>query len=330
MIEAPGVAATGGYPALVTGESAAGGSRRVLLTGASGFVGSYAVEPLLDAGYEVHAAARRVGDDPRVRWHPIDLLDRRAVHGLLDELAPSHLLHLAWYVEHGRFWQAGENLTWAGATLELVRAFVERGGRRLVLAGTCAEYDWDGLDPHVREDAPERPATLYGAAKHTTRVLSERFSSEHGASMAWGRIFLLYGPGEDERRLVPAVARALLSGEPAETSDGKQVRDLMHVADVARAFVALLDSEVRGPVNIASGEPVALARVIELVGDATGHAELLRVGALPRRDGEPERLVADVRRLREEVGFSAAVPLGRGIEETVASLARGCSERVPG
>ncbi len=311
----------------------------VLLTGASGFIGSRAIAPLIAAGHEVHALGRRAGASAGgavgavaaasagVIWHEVDLLDDRAVQPLVAEIAAERMLHLAWFTEHGRFWSAGENLDWVAASVRLVRAFAQAGGRRAAIAGTCAEYDWARLDGPCRElddagDAAtaERPATLYGACKRATRLVCEAYAHEAGLSLAWGRVFLLYGPGEDERRLVPQVARALLSGERAPTSDGAQLRDFTHVDDVAGGFAALLDSDVEGPVNVASGEAVSIADVLALIARAAGRPDLLRLAALPRRDGEPDLLVADVRRLRDEVGFAPSVTLEQGIAETVDVL----------
>jgi UDP-glucose 4-epimerase len=301
---------------------------RVLLTGGSGFIGARAVAPLLAAGCEVHALARRAGQTDGVVWHEVDLLDERATGHAVAEIAAERLLHLAWFTEHGSFWTAGENLDWVAASLRLLRAFAAAGGRRAVIAGSCAEYDWTDVAEPCSELAdgshaatPLRPATLYGMCKHATRLVAEAFAREAGLSVAWGRVFLLYGPGEDQRRLVPDVARKLLAGQQAPTSDGAQVRDFMHVDDVAAAFAALLASAVEGPVNIASGEGVSIAEVLALIARAAGRPELLRLGALPRRSGEPDRLVADVARLRDEVGFAPAVALQRGVAETVAALA---------
>jgi nucleoside-diphosphate-sugar epimerase len=298
---------------------------RVLLTGATGLIGSRAIAPLLAAGHEVHALARRAGPAcAGVVWHEVDLLDDGAVQPLIAEIAAERMLHLAWFTEHGRFWSAGENLDWLAAGVRLLRAFAQAGGRRAAMAGTCAEYDWTRLDGPCREldgadgpATPERPATLYGASKRATRLVCQAYAQETGLSLAWGRVFLLYGAGEHERRLVAQVARALLSGEEAPTSDGAQLRDFMHADDVAAGFAALLDSEVEGPVNVASGQAVSIADVLALIAGATGRPELLRLGALARRDGEPELLVADVRRLRDEVGFTPSVALEQGIAETV-------------
>jgi nucleoside-diphosphate-sugar epimerase len=295
--------------------------RRVLVTGATGFIGRHALAPLARRGCEVHAVTSgappaRAGPD--VRWHRADLLAPGEHRELLAAVAPTHLLHFAWYAEHGRFWTSTENLRWAAATIALVQAFAEHGGRRAVLAGTCAEYRWGDPGPRTEGVTPLEPATLYGTAKNATRAVLEAGAPELGIELAWGRVFFLYGPGEDPRRLVASVIRALLAGERAPTSDGRQVRDFLHAADVAGAFAALLDSPVTGPVNVGSGDARPLLDVITAIGAATGRPDLLDVGALAPRAGDPEELVADVARLREEVGFVAAIGLEEGIERTVA------------
>jgi nucleoside-diphosphate-sugar epimerase len=292
---------------------------RVLLSGASGFIGARAIAPLLAAGHEVHAVAR--SEPPAqlagVVWHRADLTDASAAQQLVGEVEPELLLHLAWYVEHGRYWQSVENVVWVEATLRLLRAFAGAGGRRAVLAGTCAEYEWTH-ERYEEGSTPLRPATLYGVAKHATHMVAESFASEAGIELAWGRIFMPYGPGEADARLVGSVTSALLAGREAPLSDGLQARDFMYVEDVGAAFAALLDSSVLGAVNVASGRRCTIGEMATLLARAVGRPELLRLGALPNRAGEPPTLVADVHRLREEVGFSPQVELEEGVSRTVA------------
>jgi nucleoside-diphosphate-sugar epimerase len=302
--------------------------KRVLLTGAGGFVGRRCLAPLVASGYEVHAVSRQpvahAGaasvDTPRLQWHAADLFDARGVAALVAEVEPTHLLHLAWYTEHGKFWTAVENLSWVGASLALFEAFAASGGRRVVAAGTCVEYAPQGDAPCSELSTPLKPATVYGACKHATQVVLEAFARQAGVSAAWGRLFFPYGPGEPPGRLVPSVARALLAGQPACCTHGRQVRDFIHVEDAASAFVALLDSEVEGAVNVASGRPVALREVVEKVAAHAGHPDLVRLGARPAPEGEPPSLYADARRLREEVGWSPRYDLDEGIAETVEWL----------
>jgi nucleoside-diphosphate-sugar epimerase len=307
--------------------------KRVLVTGATGFIGRQAIGPLRDRGYEVHAVSshahvgaggddvRSASDGGRVVWHVADLLDGMSAAALVGRVEPTHLLHLAWYAEPGRFWTSPENDRWLAASRLLLGAFVAGGGSRAVVAGTCAEYDWSG-DGHCREGVtPVRPATPYGRAKAALEAQAAELGFGGGPglpTLGWGRIFFLYGPGEHPDRLVSSVIRALLDGRPAACSHGRQVRDFLHTADVAAGFAALLDADaVTGPVNIASGEPVTIAELVGLIGRACGRPDLIDLGALPARPDDPPVLVADVDRLRDEVGFVPRLTLAAGVDATV-------------
>lgn len=294
---------------------------RILVTGGSGFIGREVLGPLAAAGHEVHAVSRS-GQPTRdgVRWHTADLITSSEV---VREVRPEVLVHLAWYAEHGAFWTSTENVRWVEASLALLRTFVESGGRRAVMAGTCAEYDWRQADGLLHEDStPLQPNTLYGTAKRGLHEVAEALALQAGLELAWGRVFFLYGPAEPPGRLFASVARALLAGEPAPTTAGDQVRDFLHVSDVGAAFSSLAISEVTGAINVASGDGVALRDLVGEIGLAAGRPELLEIGALPRREGEPPRLVADVRRLRDEVGFAPSLSLHQGIAASVRELAQ--------
>jgi nucleoside-diphosphate-sugar epimerase len=285
-----------------------------MLTGATGFIGRQALTALSEAGHEVHAVARRPpGEEAGAIWHQADLL---AGCDIVRECEPEILVHLAWYAEHGKYWSSPENVRWVEASLALLRAFAAAGGRRVVIAGTCAEYEWSR--EVYPESAPVRPATLYGAAKHGLNVVGSAFCEQAGIELAWGRLFFLYGPHEAPERFVPSLVRSLLQGEPARMTDGSQRRDFLHVSDAGAAFAALADGALTGAVNIASGEAVALEDLGRRIAVASAHPELLRIGELPTRAGEPAELVAEVSRLREELGWSPSISLGEGVDATVA------------
>lgn len=287
--------------------------KRVLVTGASGFIGRRVLPRLHERGFEIHPVGRRPAVAGAAHWHTADLLDEAQRRALVKKVSATHLLHLAWYTEHGRFWEAPENVLWAAATIQLGLEFSRAGGRRAVFAGTCAEYDWTVGGRYTEVTTPIGPTTLYGACKDASRRVVEHLETE----AAWGRVFFLYGPEEHPARLVANVARLLIDGDRAATSAGTQCRDFLHVDDVADAFAALLDSDVSGPVNIGSGEAVTVRHVVELIARAAGRPDLLDVGALQQRAGEPQQLVPDVTRLREEVGWRPAFNLERGLSDTV-------------
>jgi nucleoside-diphosphate-sugar epimerase len=235
---------------------------------------------------------------------------------LLAEVRPTHLLHLAWYAEPGRYWTAPENFQWVRASLAILHAFAAQDGHRVVMAGTCAEYDWR-YGWCSEEVTPLAPTTVYGTCKNSLQAMLAAYSRQYGLSSAWGRIFFLYGPHEHPSRLVSSVIRSLLQGENALCSSGEQLRDFMHVADVASAFVALLNSEMQGPINIASGEAMAIKDVAERISLKLGHPELLRLGARPTSHQEPPLLLGDVRRLNGELGWAPTFSLDSGLDETI-------------
>ena len=285
--------------------------KRVLLTGGSGFIGRHATAPLVRAGYEVHVVGRREGAG--AVSHVVDLMDRGQVNDLLAAVRPTHLLHLAWYAEHGKYWTSPLNLDWTAASLVLFRAFAEHGGQRAVFAGTCAEYDWS--DPHLVEDVtPSRPATLYGTCKNALR---EVVLKAGGPAVGWGRIFFLYGPDEHRDRLVPSILGPLRRGEVATVRSGGHVRDLMHVTDVAAALVALLASDLTGTVNIASGRPVTLGAVARTLGELTGRPDRVHAEDAPGSPGNPKVMTADASKLAG-LGF---VPR-YGLRDGLATLLR--------
>jgi len=292
--------------------------KRVLVTGGTGFIGRWALDPLVARGFDVHAVSSRPPrtTQPSVQWHEGNLLASGEPSRLIAAVRPTHLLHFAWSAPPGLFWTTPENVDWVAATLALARAFAENGGQRFVGAGSGAEYARSDEDCDERT-TPLEPATLYGTCKLAAHRVVGAFARGRFSS-AWGRIFHLYGPHEDRSRLVPAVIRALLEQRDAECTAGTQVRDFMHVQDVAAAFVALLDSDVEGAVNIASGRPARLADVIANIGAALNAPDRIRLGARPIPAGEFPRVTATVTRLRDEVGWSSARDLDRGLAETIA------------
>lgn len=235
---------------------------------------------------------------------------------MIERVRPTHLVHLAWCTEHGTFWRAPDNLSWLRASLELVETFVATG-QRLVTVGSCAEYLWDD-GWCIERSTPTRPATLYGAAKLALGVLSDAMAASHKISAAHARIFQLYSAHEAPGRLVASVIDACLDGREARCSDGCQVRDFLHAADVAAAIDALLFSDAVGPVNIGSGQAVLLREIISLVGELTGRGDLIRLGALSQREGDPLLLLPKVDRLFNEVGWRPSLGLKDGLRAVIA------------
>jgi nucleoside-diphosphate-sugar epimerase len=289
----------------------------VLVTGATGFIGRHVIPELQSRGYEIHTITRHGASPPPAGavQHIADLADEGRVDQILGGIKPSHLLHLAWDVTPGKFWSDQANLEWVAAGLLLYRGFAEHGGTRAVFAGSFAEYDWD-FECLGERTTPLRPRTLYGAAKCALHDLIRRAAAQDGVSLAWARLFMLYGPHERRERLVPYITTSLLRGETALCGDGAAIRDFLHVTDAARMMASVLDSEYEGPINIAAGQAVALSEVMTEIARLTGRPELLQRGARPAPADEPRLLAASVSALAS-LGLAPQFTLAGGLADTV-------------
>jgi len=290
---------------------------RVLLTGASGLIGTELLQLLPRAGHEVHAAgtSRPPSEGADTSWHRCDLLDPDAARSLVETVRPEMLVHLAW-ARPGGDDGGGVHERWLAAGVELWDAFARAGGGRALVAGTSAEYEWSR--PLLGEDAPLRPASPYGRAKVALYERLREQSASDGVALAWPRLFWVYGAEPDSPRLVPSVARALVEGRPIATTDGLQIRDFIHATDAARALAAILEAGTDGPVNVGSGAGtpvVELLRTMERLGGREGE-HLVEIGGIPRRPGDPPELVAEVSRLRG-IGWQPATGLEAGLAATL-------------
>lgn len=295
--------------------------RRVLVTGATGCIGRSLVPILLGAGCEVHALARHRPDDmpEGIEWHTGDLLAAGTPDAVTRAVGADTLVHLAWYIAPGRWAAAPQNVEWVRASLDLVRAWRAHGGRRVVVSGSCLEYDWrygyctEGLTPC-------EPHTLYGTAKHALHQLLDGLAgAESDLSVAWARVFFLYGPHEHADRLVASVTRSLLAGQDARVSHGRQIRDYLCVDDVARALVRLVETpRATGAFNVCSGQPVALRSIVEEIATQLGASDRVRFGAIPAAATDTPLVVGAPGRLTTELGWTPAESLASGIARTIA------------
>jgi nucleoside-diphosphate-sugar epimerase len=301
--------------------------KRVLVTGAGGFIGRSSIAPLRRSGFEVHAVFSRAGPGqsaatlPGVLTHVADLLSESQASALLERIAPTHLLHFAWIATPGIYWQSAENFRWLAASQSLLRKFRALGGIRAVMAGSCVEYDWSKASVCSERSSPmadeATSLTPYAHCKIALQKALAQFAREQDLSSAWGRIFFQFGPHEHPDRLVPSVIRHLLLNQEALCTHGRQVRSFLHVADVGAAFARLLASDVQGPVNIGSDERIELADLIDRIALRIGRPDLVRLGARDAPADEPPLLVPDVQRLREEVRWRPQFSLNEGIADAV-------------
>lgn len=283
---------------------------KVLVTGATGFIGRYLVAALESAGVEYIS----VGRSPTATGSShltVDLCSGEDISATIAESEATHLIHLAWYTKHGLFWESPLNVAWRQATIGLVQRFVAAGGRHVLLTGTCAEYDW--RYGYCREDlTPIRPISVYAESKHATHEACAAICARFGVGMAWARVFFPYGRGESEDRLIPSLFAALRGQREPFGVNRRAYRDLLHVTDLARGLLLCSTHELTGAVNLCSGVPVSLEDVVHTVAALVNADPGLILTRPPARVEDTRFLVGDPGRL-ESIGGHALIKLPDGL-----------------
>ena len=258
---------------------------KILLTGATGFVGRQILRRLRENGRAVRVAVR-TGSATRVE----NAIDMEVIEtpDLFSESASGWaracagidtVIHAAWYAKPGLYLQAPENIACLQGTLALARGCADAGVRRFAGVGTCFEYDLSGGILPV--DTPLRPTTVYAGAKAATYLALSNWLPTQRVEFVWCRLFYLYGEGEAEERLVPHLRRRLAAGEVAELTSGTQIRDYLDVRDAGRMIADTAMGAEQGAVNICSGISQTVREMAERCADEYGRRDLLRFGARP-------------------------------------------------
>jgi nucleoside-diphosphate-sugar epimerase len=286
----------------------------ILVTGGTGFIGTPLVRKLVECGRSVVCVTPPgpaiAGPGSRVE---ADLLDLRSLERLADA-RPRIAVLGAWCAQPPAYLTSPDNVSWVSSTITFARALLEKGCKRIVGLGTCFEYD-TALG-YLSERSEVRPHTLYAAGKVAVFSVLRQLCADFGASFAWPRIFYQYGPGEHPQRIVAATIRSVLLGKRALLTSGEQVRDFLHVDDVASALAMVVLSDVEGPVNIGSGRPVTVREVAETIGEICGRPELLGLGDLPAPPADPRFICANATKLRS-LGYEPRFALREGLADAV-------------
>ncbi len=286
--------------------------KTLLVTGATGLIGKELADPLLKAGFDVHAITiDRDNPDNGIHWIPGSLFDEAFVGKTLDALRPEYLLNMAWATT-GDYLVSDINYSFLAAGIHLARRFAAAGGRRAVFAGTCFEYRF--RDEPLREDGPLEPGrNNYTFCKNALREIAGRIFAAKGVSFGYGRIFYVYGRRENATRLAGRIVENLLHGERVRITAGPLLRDYIYARDIAGAFAALLDSAAEGPVNICTGKAVSIRDFTLAIARRIGRENL--VDFEDDCANQPPIIVGDNTRLLKEVGFRPAYTVDEAVAE---------------
>jgi nucleoside-diphosphate-sugar epimerase len=294
---------------------------RVFVTGASGFIGSHVTRALIREGHSVLALISR--DNPMWRLQDVrgkfEILQGRLdatdiLHEGINNFHPDACIHLAWYAEPGKYLHSEKNIASLFDSISLFKILESSECQKIVMAGTCAEYDSDY--GYLTEKTPTNPATLYAAAKLSCYLLCQQMAKSSDIDFAWGRIFFPYGPQENEGRLIPDSISSLLKKKRFHASSGNQLRDFIFIEDVANAFCQLLREDAAGIFNISSGIPLTVRFLLESIENLIGNRDLISYGSEQQRSWNPPFICGANGKLKS-LGWQPQYSLIQGLSRTI-------------
>jgi UDP-glucose 4-epimerase len=305
------------------------GIRRVLVTGAHGFIGSHLTRALLDTGYNVRILARENSDlsrikdiEGRISSHSADLRDPSSVRKAVEGARPDAVIHLATYyaVEH-RPEEVGVMMdTNVKGTIALLDACRDRGISLFLNMSTCAVYHEKNAT--LEETDPVSPQNLYALTKLQAEDACRFYSDRLGVPAATLRLFPPYGPADNDRRLIPYVIRSLLAGQDVQLTTGTQRWDFVYVEDVVTALLAALSKPERtvsaGTMNVATGDPRSVRELVTRLDEMLGSKGNLLWGAIPHRKNEVWYNSGSTEKIRSVLGWEPGTTLDEGLERTIA------------
>ena len=296
---------------------------RILVTGATGFIGAAFVRLARARGHELAALAR---PETITRGALRDADGLRWLGGTLAEppwediarFAPEHCLHAAWIADPGVYLDSPLNADYLHWSLAFLARLKAAGAPRAMALGTCIEYRVDGQP--AREDAtPLEPVSPYARAKDALRRGVEEGIAGPGFGFCWGRVFYPYGPGEHPSRLCSVLARRLLAGETLRLKTPDSAKDYIYIDDLAAAILAIMEGGLTGTINLGTGAGVTVRELARTIGRLLQREELVEETS-PAAVDPLYYVVADARRLRRETGWRPAWTLEAGLRAVLEAV----------
>jgi len=296
---------------------------RVLIAGGTGFIGRHLARKCLQRTQHVCCLGLQEKDLKEsgiaAQTCFADMADKTAMGKALLGRKFEYVFNLGGYIDHTPYFKGGRRMIESLfiGMMNLIDCIDRSSLKGFVQVGSSDEYG--GIAAPQQEFMREAPITPYSFAKTAGSQMVQMLYRTEDFQGVVLRFFLVYGPGQDQKRFLPQIINACLRNEVFKTSEGRQLRDFCFVDDIAEAIISAgVSQKAKGQViNIGSGAPVSIRDMIKKVMDLTGGGKPVW-GAHPYRKGENMQLYPDISIAKNILGWTPAVSLDDGLRKTVA------------
>ena len=294
--------------------------KKILIVGGSGFIGRHlAVRCLKDTSFVTCmglSAGKPFSRD--VQFIHADISDKKQLQAVLSEKSFDYVFNLGGYIDHTAYFKGGRRLIESHfmGLMNLIDCLNREELKGFVQIGSSDEYG--NAPAPQKEYMRESPISPYSFAKTAASHFIQTLSNTEGFPGVVLRPFLVYGPGQDEKRFLPQIITAFLKDESVETTGGKQLRDFCYIDDVVDGIIkAAVTDEAKGQIiNVASGSPISIKDMINKAASLIGKGRAV-FGARPYRQGENMKLFADIGLARKILQWSPSVSVDEGLGKTI-------------
>ena len=272
----------------------------IYITGGTGFIGRNLISLLNSRGHKCFVITRKPSsyNNSSIHFLKCDLLNCENFDSLFKIAKPDLLIHLAWDIKTKDYSSSKVNLLWLEKSIQLCKSFIRSGGKKVIVAGTCFEYDLS-RKVILKENSPCVPTTLYGQSKQKLHKSLYKLCKQYSTNLVWTRIFYAYGPNEEKRKIISYVVNNLTNKENVKIKTPYDVIDYIHVTDISRALSLLAELNTKGIFNICSGKGTPIIEIVRHIAKRYGREDCLSFDS----SESPKYIVGDNSKLLK-LGFN--------------------------
>ena len=281
--------------------------KKIVVTGINGLIGQYIVEPLKELEFEVYGIGRRDITTNNFNYIKCDINNSLQIENIFNKIKPEYLINLAWDIED---LNSNYHFNLLASSINILNSFHKNGGRRAVYIGSCFEYKCK--DVPLKEADELNLITTYTKCKNYLREISEFYCNKNNIDFCWCRIFNTYGKNEKKYRLFPYIINNLKENKKVIINHSQLEKDYIYAGDAAKALVKVLNSQVKGIINICSGKGIKLGDFANVIAKKMNKEHLLELHEL--ETSQPLKCIGDNSILTKEVKFYDFISLEKNLD----------------